>query len=178
MLFLFNRKATVVILSCCVFFLLAAFVASVIGLRINKSKSIPLGFYWVTEKPIAIGEYVLLCPPESLVFDEARKRGYLGSGLCPGGYEYLMKKVLAAQSDRVVINEDGVFVNNKKLPFSKPLRFDGSHRPLPIIRTESILGNSELLLMTDVSSTSFDSRYFGFINRSQIKSVIQPIYTW
>jgi type IV secretory pathway protease TraF len=35
-----------------------------------------------------------------------------------------------------------------------------------------------LLLMTDVSPISFDSRYYGLINRSQIKGVIRPIYTW
>nr|WP_289847564.1 S26 family signal peptidase [Celeribacter halophilus] len=40
------------------------------------------------------------------------------------------------------------------------------------------LGNSELLLMSDVSGTSFDARYFGPVNRSQVKAVIRPVFTW
>jgi type IV secretory pathway protease TraF len=32
--------------------------------------------------------------------------------------------------------------------------------------------------MSDVSGTSFDGRYFGPINRSQIKTVIRPVITW
>jgi len=40
------------------------------------------------------------------------------------------------------------------------------------------LGPSELLLMTDVSPTSFDARYFGPIARDQVTAVIRPIVTW
>ena len=40
------------------------------------------------------------------------------------------------------------------------------------------LGASEVLLMSDVSRTSFDGRYFGPLNRSQIKSVIRSVLTW
>jgi type IV secretory pathway protease TraF len=40
------------------------------------------------------------------------------------------------------------------------------------------LGASEVLLMSDVSATSFDARYFGPLSCSQIKSVIRPVLTW
>ena len=40
------------------------------------------------------------------------------------------------------------------------------------------LGNAEVLLMSDVSATSFDGRYFGPVNRSQIQTVIRPVFTW
>jgi type IV secretory pathway protease TraF len=32
--------------------------------------------------------------------------------------------------------------------------------------------------MSDVSGTSFDGRYFGPINRSQIQTVVSPVITW
>ena len=159
-------------------FLALGMACSVAGARINTSSSIPVGLYWLTERPIAKGEYVLLCPPPGNVFDEAKQRGYFGAGFCPGDYAYLMKKILAAKKDTVVLADDGVHVNGELLPFSTPLLADKQGRPLPVLRGEYRLGDSNLLLMTDVSPISFDSRYYGLINRSQIKGVIRPVFTW
>jgi conjugative transfer signal peptidase TraF len=153
-------------------------VCHAVGARINTTRSIPIGLYWMTDLPLEKGEYVLICPPYNSVFDEAKKRGYFGAGFCPGDYAYLMKKILAAKKDTVVLADDGVHVNGELLPFSTPLSYDKQGRPLPVLRGEYQLGDSDVLLMTDVSSISFDSRYFGLINRSQIKGVIRPVFTW
>ena len=40
------------------------------------------------------------------------------------------------------------------------------------------LGKSEVLLMSDVSGTSFDGRYFGPVNLCQIRGVIQQMMTF
>lgn len=48
------------------------------GPRVNVTRSIPIGLYRVTEAPLGKGEYVVFCPPESALFDEARERGYIG----------------------------------------------------------------------------------------------------
>lgn len=158
--------------------LLLGFCAYATGARINTTHSIPVGLYWMTDKPIEKGAYVIFCPPPSDVFDEAKQRGYFRAGFCPGDYEYLMKKILAAKKDKVSVADDGVRVNGELLPFSAPLKADSYGRPLPVLRTDYVLGDDDLLLMTDVSATSFDSRYFGLINRSHIKGVIRPIFTW
>ena len=159
-------------------FLALGMACSVAGARINTSRSIPVGLYWLTERQIEKGEYVLLCPPPGNVFDEAKQRGYFGAGFCPGDYAYLMKKVLAAKNDTVVLADDGVRVNGELLPFSTPLIADKQGRPLPVLRGEYELGAADLLLMTDVSPLSFDSRYFGLVKRAQIKGVICPVFTW
>ena len=159
-------------------FLGLGMVSDAVGVRINTSGSIPVGLYWMTDRQIEKGEYVLLCPPPGNVFDEAKKRGYFGAGFCPGDYAYLMKKILAAKKDTVVLADDGVHVNGELLPLSTPLLADKQGRPLPVLRGEFRLGDSDLLLMTDVSPISFDSRYFGLVNRSQIKGVIRPVFTW
>ena len=159
-------------------FLALGMACSAAGARINTSRSIPVGLYWLTERPIGKGEYVLLCPPPGNVFDEAKQRGYFGEGFCPGDFAYLMKKVLAAKKDRVVLADDGVRVNGELLPFSRPLKADIQGRPLPVLRGEYQLGDADLLLMTDVSPKSFDSRYFGLVKRAQIKGVIRPVFTW
>ena len=113
------------------------------------------------------------------MFDDARERGYIGAGFCPGGYGYMMKRVLAAKADAVNITEDGVRVNGQQLPLSAPLKTDKAGRALPRYSAQTFtVGSSELLLMSDVSGTSFDGRYFGPIERSQITTVLRPVFTW
>lgn len=149
------------------------------GARVNTSKSIPVGLYWTSDRPAEKGAYVLFCPPQVGVMEEARRRGYLAGGFCPGGYGYMMKRISAAKDDAVTIADDGVRVNGALLPFSAPLARDPAGRVLPRFQaSQFVIGNSELLLMSDVSGTSFDGRYFGPINRSQIKTVIVPVFTW
>jgi conjugative transfer signal peptidase TraF len=149
------------------------------GARINTTKSIPVGLYWTSNKPVEKGAYVLFCPPKARVFDDAKSRGYIGAGFCPSDYGYLMKRVLAVQSDVVSITDEGVWVNDALLPLSVPITTDGTGRALPRYRANRFsLRESEVLLMSDVSSTSFDGRYFGPIARSHIKTVISPVLTW
>ena len=149
------------------------------GARVNTSKSIALGLYWTSDRPARKGEYVLLCPAQTSVFEEARRRGYLGAGFCPGGHGYMMKRILAAAGDTVTIGAEGVRVDGVLLPFSAPLTTDMAGRVMPRPQTERyVLGASDVLLMSDVSRTSFDGRYFGPVSRTQITTVIVPVFTW
>jgi conjugative transfer signal peptidase TraF len=158
---------------------LLALAALAWPVRINTTKSIPVGFYWMTSDPVRKGSYVIFCPPETELFDTAKERGYIGAGFCPGGYGYMMKRVAAVTDDAVVIAPDGVRVNGELLPLSAPRAADKTGRPLPHRETNRYtLRASELLLMSDVSGTSFDGRYFGPIRRKQVHSVIRPILTW
>jgi conjugative transfer signal peptidase TraF len=114
------------------------------------------------------------------VFDDAKERGYIGAGFCPGDYGYMMKRVLAAKDDAVSVADDGVRVNGELLPHQQaPSRPTSPVGPCRASRpARYTLGNAELLLMSDVSDTSFDGRYFGPINRSQVQTVIRPVITW
>ncbi|MBS0152679.1 MAG: S26 family signal peptidase, partial [Nitrospira sp.] len=44
--------------------------------------------------------------------------------------------------------------------------------------TDHVLASSDLLLMSDANSRSFDARYFGPVHRAHIQSRIHPIWTW
>ena len=164
-----------------------AIACGVGGARINTTKSIPVGLYWTSNATVAKGAYVMFCPPQAAVFDEAKARGYIGAGFCPGGYGYLMKRVLAAKNDAVSIDygegDDagggGVRVNGSLLPLSAPVKADRAGRALPRYPARAFtVSGSELLLMSDVSGTSFDGRYFGPIPRSQVVAVLRPVITW
>ncbi len=100
------------------------------GIRVNTSSSIPLGIYLVSDGAIERNAYVMFCPPQLGVFEEARRRHYILAGFCPGGYGYMMKKVMGLASDVVEVADDGVRVNGVVLPFSVPLNMDRAGRPL------------------------------------------------
>lgn len=159
-------------------FLMLCGMAYAVGARFNSTRSIPMGLYWVTSNPIEKGAYVMFCPPKSSLFDIARARGYIGAGYCPGGYGYMMKRILAAKADFVSVADDGVRVNGDLLPYSLPTELDGAGRPMPRLRAEMVLRESDVLLMTDINRGSFDGRYFGPIDRSQIVGVLRPVITW
>jgi conjugative transfer signal peptidase TraF len=156
-----------------------AFLCHAAGLRINTTKSIPIGLYRMTDAPVAKGEYVIFCPSQSALFDEAKERSYIGAGFCPGGYGFMMKRVAAVGGDVVASTEEGVSVNGKLLPLSAPLETDKAGRGMPhYLFNAYTLRESELLLMSDRSRTSFDGRYFGAMEMGQIRGVIRPVLTF
>ena len=147
------------------------------GGRVNVTKSIPRGLYWTVSEPIKHGSYVTFCPPDNEIFKIARTRGYVRYGLCPGRYGYLMKTVAAMVGDIVTSSSEGVAVNGQKLNLSAPIAKDALGQTLSVwnIQAKS-LGSNELLLMSDTDATSFDSRYFGVIDKSSVQAVVQPIF--
>lgn len=150
-----------------------------IGARINTTLSIPVGLYWRVNHPVAKGAYVMFCPPQIGVFEEAKRRGYIGAGFCAGGFGYMMKKVVATTEDRVDVGNDGVRVNGQLLVMSAPLAADGSQRPMARFQADSyVLSEHQLLLMGDCNPLSFDGRYFGPIQRGQVSEVVTPVFTW
>ena len=167
----------IVIVSLCL--VLGLVLAHQSGLRFNTTRSIPLGLYRMSTDQIVKGASVLWCPPERPEFDLAKERGYIGAGYCPGGYGYMMKKVLATHDDVVSVTEEGVRINGTLIPASQPSEVDSMGRPLPRFRVMNhVLTSSELWLMSDTNSRSFDARYFGPVHRAHIQSLIYPVLTW
>ena len=156
---------------------LVAGAANLAGVYINTTVSLPLGIYRTVEAPIAPGAYVAFCPPETPVFKEAQRRGYLGGGFCPGGYLTMMKQVLAAKGDRVTVGPEGVRVNGQLALWTAQARADGGGRPLPRYVLDTTL-DTGLMLMGEASAVSFDSRYFGPVDRARVRAVIKPVFTW
>ncbi len=153
--------------------------ASLAGIRINTTGSYPRGIYWMTNDPITKGSLVIFCPTDSAVFHMAKERGYINAGFCPGSTGYMIKKILATNHDRVEMTTAGVFVNGRLLPNSKPMDMDLEGQPLSPIRVNiTALDEHSVLLMSDYSPKSFDGRYFGLIEESQIIGVVRPILTW
>ena len=154
-----------------------ALLFRVLGFRVNLTDSIPLGLYRTTNIKSLKNSFVIFCPDDRPAFRQGINRGYIDSGLCPDGYGYLMKKVVATKGDRVSVTPEGIFVNQALIPFSKPQSQDGMSRLLP--RWQALnyqLKEDELITMTSQSAWSFDSRYYGPVHLRQIKGVITPVW--
>lgn len=139
--------------------------------------NIPAGLYMRVDKPLGIGKMVTFCPPDSPVFHNAKKSGYIDVGSCPNDFECLMLKVAGKRKDVVTINDSGVTVNDRLLPESKPLMQDKEGRAMPsLVLDRYELKENEVLLMSDSGRDPFDGRYFGVVDVSQVDSVISPLF--
>ncbi|MBK8815493.1 MAG: conjugative transfer signal peptidase TraF [Methylococcaceae bacterium] len=161
--------AAISLLMCGVFFTMGGIV--------NTGSSIPPGLYWKVDKPLAVGKTVVLCPANQPIFQQARKKGLIKEGTCPDNYDSLMLTIVGKRKDIVTINENGIFVNERLLPQSKPQLKDKDVQTIAMASlTQYELKENEVMLISGATENPFDSRYFGPIEVDQIDSVISPIF--
>jgi conjugative transfer signal peptidase TraF len=152
---------------------------------VTTSGSLPRGLYlrfprgWVGRRP-APGDLVLACAPADSA-GLARRRGYLGSGPCDAGSAghaaALGKVVVAVEGDDVEMRDDGIEVNGRRIPSSRPLAVDRAGRLLsPYLRGRLRLGRGEVWLYAP-HPRSFDSRYFGPVGDRAVLAFLVPIAT-
>jgi conjugative transfer signal peptidase TraF len=147
----------------------------VLGFRFNLTRSLPVGVYRVTPEPAVRGAIVNVCLPRE-VAEFARKRGYLGPGLCDGGVRPLGKAVLALEGDVVMLRPDGIRVNGIAVPRSATVSRDSRSRPLPHYPWgEYRLEVGELWLYSPYRPNAYDSRYFGPVKREHVVFVLKPV---
>jgi conjugative transfer signal peptidase TraF len=154
-----------------------AALAGALGARVNTTGSYPKGLYWMTGEAAHKGALVIACPPNVEAVAEGFRRGYIGVGFCPGGYGYVIKKIVGLPGDQVTITGQGVSVNGDAIPNSAPRQFDAAGNPLPFRETAYTLGTAQVLLMSDYNQKSFDGRYFGPIEQTGIKGVLRSVLT-
>lgn len=147
------------------------------GGLVNTTPSYPRGLYLPLGRAARVGDLVAFCPG-SAVASYGMARGYLHPGRCPSGSVPLIKRMAAAGGDEVAIGPAGVRVDGRPLKNSKPLSRDGLGRPLPQLRLSQTLSAKQVLLMSDYEAASFDSRYFGPLDRAGVMRAMRPVLTW
>lgn len=171
------RPAVAIVLAGLLLTLVLVIAGTAGGLRINITPSEPLGLWRLValDRAAAVGDLIFICLPEDAAMREARERGYLRSGLCPGGFAPLIKTVIATEGQRVEIGSavrvDGITVTNS--PVSKR---DGKGRPLAAFRGGIVPAGSVFLHSGFVGS--YDSRYFGPLPVSGILGLAQEVLTY
>jgi len=154
---------------------LPSMLANALGLRVNTTRSLPMGIYAVTND--AFCELIEYCP-EGNAAKESKNRGYRNAGSCPDGAEPLIKPVVAREGDVVEFSLRGISVNGNLLKNTAPLPLDGAGRPLihwnfGVYRVAS----GEAWVASIYNYGSYDSRYFGPVRISSIHNRLRPIWT-
>ena len=156
---------------------LATVVTWFAGLRVNLSGSMPIGLYRVRSGPPVKGAMVLACLPAHVaVF--ARSRGYVPNGRCPGSTAPIGKVVLAMAGDSVEVTAEGLLLNGRPVRNTRPLAFDAAGRSLRRFPDGTyVVAQDEVWVYSPYSTRSFDSRYFGPLHVSSIRSRVLPLWT-
>ncbi|WFU12974.1 conjugative transfer signal peptidase TraF (plasmid) [Rhizobium sp. CB3090] len=157
----------------------AALVVAVFycGYRINFTPSEPVGLWRIVslERPASVGDLVFICPPLTAAIREARARGYLRIGSCPGAIAPLIKTIIAVAGQHVEIGAH-VTIDGRPIPFSDLAERDGAGRPMTPFPGGVVPAGSVFLY--SAFRSSYDSRYFGPLPASGIVGLAQQVLTY
>ncbi|WP_244625255.1 conjugative transfer signal peptidase TraF [Rhizobium daejeonense] len=147
------------------------------GFRVNLTPSEPLGLWRIVDpdRPILVGDLVFICPPDTDAMREARARGYLRFGLCPGRVAPLIKLVVATSGQAIEI-ADEVRVDGRPLPQSRVARVDGHGREM-VHYSGGVVPPGAVFLHSEFPG-SFDGRYFGPLPMDGILGLAQEVWTY
>jgi len=143
-----------------------------LGVRINASPSLPLGLYVETSDQSGLVEF---CPAEPFG-SFAAARGYRSKGNCPDGASPLMKPVIARAGHLVETSSRGIAVNGALIRNTAPRRLDAFGRamtPWPFGTYRVAPGT--VWVASSYNAKSFDSRYFGPVAVSSIRTHLRPL---
>ncbi len=154
-------------------------VIKTFGLRLNLSDSMPMGLYVVDKNTrITRGALVEVCL-SSDILSEGIAKGYIDQkGICPDGAGSIIKEVIALPVDHVSLTNSKIVVN--KTAYSAPVH-DLSLSGIAITRFVKS-GDSQVygywLYGSNNTDYSWDSRYFGAVQASNIIHVLRPLWVW
>jgi conjugative transfer signal peptidase TraF len=135
----------------------------------NASASAPVGLYFVRPGTrLAVGDMVIAWVPQAYR-GLAATRHYLPENVP------LVKRVIAAPHDRICAIGTVVFVNGRRIATRAAV--DGQGRPMPWWRGCRGLRDGEYFLLMQGVAASFDGRYFGITEASDVVGKAYPLWT-
>ena len=173
-----NRRRRTVIVGALACVPLALFgVGYGTGFRINLTPSYPLGLWRIEtlNRDVRVGDRIFICPPLTETFRQARERGYVRRGFCPGWLSPLIKTVVAVPGQSVEIGAS-VAIDGLALPQSAVQPRDGSGRELT--PDPGGVVPPDTLFLFSTFRGSYDSRYFGPIPSAGILGLAKPVFTF
>jgi conjugative transfer signal peptidase TraF len=143
-------------------------------LRWNRTASVPTGLYRIVDsEPERAPQYAALCLPESTLLTAHKAGADFPWGVCPGGVAPLLKPLYrASAADPITFTERGFEVSGRLLNNTAPKSF--SHAAKPLDHVAFGVYTAGVWAISDYNPNSFDSRYFGPIPESSIRSYLVP----
>jgi conjugative transfer signal peptidase TraF len=150
------------------------------GLWINTTDSMPMGLWrQAADQAARPGDVVLLCLPPTPATELGQARGYIAPGPCPTGQEILLKPIAAGAGEVVTVSPSGVSVDGRPIANSAQLTRDSQGRHLPAYPAGTYrVPAGEIWLVSPHNPRSFDSRYFGPIPASLVRSTVRPVWVF
>lgn len=145
------------------------------------SNSIRPGLYLPVDGAIHRGDFIQFCL-NTIEFKLALQREYITRGKCNGGSD-ITKEVIAVPGDVVNVYPDKTTIQyGKHLKTYNAPRYikdwTGEFAPRTITEGSYKLNSGYWVYGNDNQTYSWDSRYYGAINLSQIKLKIKPLLTF
>lgn len=166
--------------------LLALLVSTrALGLHWTLTESLPRGVYQRSDAPLVRGTLVAFCLLHAHA-EFAWQRGYI-AGVpdlpvlreCPGGYQPLLKPIVASAGDVIDLTPESVRVNGEPIAQSQTQEQDRAGRALPhVVWGRYVLTEGELWVMSTYHPASWDSRYFGPIRAETVIATVVPLWVW
>jgi conjugative transfer signal peptidase TraF len=132
----------------------------------NASASVPIGFYGLASRPPRPGALAVIRLPEP-VRTLAETRGYLRAGA-------LLIKPVAVDAGAVVCRH-GLLVTINGRAAAQAKLADTAARPLPAWSGCIRLADTQVFVLA-ADPESFDSRYFGPVDRANVLGTALPVW--
>jgi conjugative transfer signal peptidase TraF len=131
----------------------------------NASESVPIGLYLVAKRQPKLGEIAVIKPTDWVQI-YASSRGYLPQNM------WLLKPIYAVHPSIICRFGSHVFVSGKQVVKAKIA--DKMHRVLPVWKGCKLLKPTQYFVLGR-HRDSFDSRYFGPVDKSQVVGTAFPL---
>ncbi|AOR76375.1 S26 family signal peptidase [Novosphingobium resinovorum] len=133
----------------------------------NSSRSAPLGLYLVSPgQPVRRGDFAVAHMPEEWRW-LAAERGYLPERVP------LVKRVAAVSGQTVCAAANRIIIDGRQVAERRAV--DSRHRPMPWWNGCRILGQRQVFLLMAEHPQSFDGRYFGVTESTEIIGQVQHV---
>src|SRR3990167_1052200 len=144
------------------------------GYYMNWTTSMPIGLYKVTApNQLQRGDNVMVCLPPQ-IGSVGLHHEYLMPGRCPGGFDPIIKELIALPGDSVVLTSEAITVNGKTYP-AVTREKDHFGRVLTAIPRGTFANTTSYWLYGKSSpEDSWDSRYWGGVDRGSIIKLATP----
>ena len=167
------RHALRLMLFLATIFLSLVAICAVFGIRFNVTESLPGLIYIITSDNSS--PVIEFCP-EGAFAQLSVERGYRSKGICPDGAAPMLKPIVARAGDTVEVSANGITVNGTLLHNTSPRTSDSRGRPLTPWRFgRYIVPPGFVWVASQYNPLSFDSRYYGPIQASQICHRLRPL---